>query len=160
MTAPTVNRAAVKRRLRDLIRTAPLLAGLDVELTYGPPRVPSRELSLFVGNVDGDLEVPNMKAGRKVYDDRFDVECWAVAWTPGEAENERADDLVEHLVEAVRSLLADRPTLAETDDGSGLDGVVAATLAGVDGPTGWRTGEGVGSASRMFVSVHTRIAAT
>lgn len=154
-----LSRTAVKRRLRDLLTGASELAGLDLEVNYGPPRVPVQELAVYFADTRGTLEVANMRAGRQVYDDRFSVELVAVCFRPGEPDHELVDQAVEDLVEAVRAVVADRPTLALEVDGSGLEGIVSATVADLDGPTPWRTADGAGAAMRLVVAVHARISA-
>lgn len=155
MTATTFSRAAAKRRLRDLLASSSELSG--VEISYGPPRNPTVEAVVAFGDTSGALDVAAMRSRRVPYDDRFQVEVLCFSFAPGDADHELVDERAEELAEAVRSVIAERPTLALTATGSGLDGIVAVTLEDVDGPTPWRTPEGVGAAFRLSVAVHARI---
>lgn len=155
MSASTFTRAATKRRLRDILETASELAGVPV--SYGPPRNPTESASVAFGDTTGELSVAAMRSSRVPYDDRYALEVIVAAFEPGEPDHELVDVRAEELAEAVRSVIAQRPTLALTDSGSGLDGIVAATVEDVDGPTPWRTPDGAGAAFRLFVVVHARI---
>lgn len=155
MSSATFTRAATKRRLRDLLTASQALAGIPV--SYGPPRNPTESASVAFGDTTGELSVAAMRASRVPYDDRYSVEIIVAAFEPGEPDHELVDVRAEELAEAVRTIIADRPTLSLTDDGAGLDGIVAATVEDVDGPTPWRTPDGAGAAFRLFVAVHARI---
>lgn len=155
MTTSTFTRSATKRRLRDILESASELAGVPV--SYGPPRNPTEAASVSFGDTTGDLTVAAFRAGRVPYDDRFSVEIIVAAFEPGDPDHELVDVRAEELAETVRSIVAERPTLALTDTGSGLAGIVAATLDEVDGPTPWRTPDGAGAAFRLTVAVHARI---
>jgi hypothetical protein len=155
MTSTTLVRSATKRRLRDLLESASELSGVDV--SYGPPRNPTAGAVVAFGDTLGELTVAAMRAGRVPYDDRFVVEIIVGAFEPGDSDHELVDRRAEELAEAVRSIVAERPTLALIDGGDGLDGIVAAVVEDLDGPTPWRTPDGVGAACRVFVAVHARI---
>jgi len=150
------------QRIASLDRLAYLLdqANADPELTIlqGPPRDPQQGKLLILGDVTGELSVAHLTAGRKQYDDRFEVELLCMAWDPGADSHIYADSDCEQIAELVRDVVAAHPRLEALVNGDGLDGVVAATLSRFDGPNRWWNPEGVGTAMRLTVNIHTRIA--
>lgn len=153
MTAASVSRAAVKRRVRDMLEDLGLG---EVAVSYGPPRTPAVGPAITLGDVRGEWSTPNMRAGRLDVDDRFTVDLIVSVWGPGDPDHERVDAGVEELVDELRKLFADKPFLQDAR-GEALPGVVHAVVGEVDGPTPWWTAEGVGAAVRLALDVHVRI---
>lgn len=152
MAATCLSRAAAKRRLRDILENA--LPGIAV--SYDPPRTPAVGPAVTLGDIRGEVTVPDLRARRLATDDRFTIDVIASTWGPGDPDHEAVDAELEDIVEQIRSILAERPFLSD-DGGNPLPGVVAVTLAEMDGPTPWWTAEGVGAAMRLGLSVHIRI---
>lgn len=151
-----LQRVAVMARLQQILEWT----STDPELTVlqGPPRNPQQGKMIVVGSdVTGELSVAHMTAGRKSYDDRFDVELLCIAWDPGADSHQFSDLDCEQLAELVRDCIADRPRLEATIGGDGMDGVVAATISTIDGPSRWWNPEGVGTAMRLTTNIHVRI---
>jgi hypothetical protein len=157
MSAVTrLQRVAVLDRLHQVLAAS----STDPELTIvqGPPRNPQQGKLIVVGSdVTGELSVAHLSAGRKSYDDRFDVECLCIAWDPGADSHQFSDLDCEQLAELVRDTVADRPRLEAVVGADGMDGVVSAVVGGLDGPNRWWNPEGVGTAMRLTINIHVRI---
>ena len=153
--ATKLNRVAVMDRFRQLVELTS--TDLDLSVVLGPPRNPQQGKLLVIGDVTGDMTVAHLTAGRKVYDDRFSVEVLSIAWDSGAEDHSRCDADCEAITEHVRDLIADRPHLELQPGASGMDGLVAATVAQVDGPNRWWNPEGAGTAMRLTVDFHVRI---
>lgn len=142
-------------RLRSLLED--LNSDHDLTITTGPPRDPQQEALIVIGDVEGELVVPHMTAGRKHYDDSFSVELLCIAWDPGAPDFADVDVRCQHLAELVRNTIADHPRLEARVNADGLDGVVHAVIGRVDGPNRWWNAEGVGCAMRVNVDIVVRI---
>lgn len=153
MAADSVSRAAVKRRVRDILEGLNLA---EVSISYGPPRTPAVGSAVSLGDIRGEWTQPNMRAGRLDVDDRFTLDLILSAWAPGDPDHEQVDADIEELCDEVRRLFADRPFLQDAT-GNALPGVVHAVPGEVDGPTPWWTNDGVGAAIRLALDVHVRI---
>ena len=124
-TAPI--RTNAKRRLYDLARTQ--LPG--VQVTYSEPNQWA-QTCVWLGEVKGASRPAALKAGRKPRFDDFTIAVHCLAQRSDTSDYAEVDELVEGLWAEVDSIVADSPTLAV--DGSGLAGLIAATLGEVDGP--------------------------
>lgn len=90
----------------------------DVQVTRswpGPSAQPD-EMVFINDTIESDMEIATIKAGRKWYDETFTVtvEVWVAS--PGELIDESAatvQDRAYELTDAIRSLLADEPKLAD-----------------------------------------------
>lgn len=155
-TVTRLQRVAVLDRLQQLLEWN----STDPELTVlqGPPRNPQQGKLIVVGSeVTGELSVAHLSAGRKSYDDQFEVELLCIAWDPGADSHQFSDLDCEQLAELVRDTVADRPRLEAVTGGDGMDGVVAAVVSKLDGPSRWWNPEGVGTAMRVTINIHVRI---
>lgn len=155
MTTTQLNRSAVIARLKEGLAFA---APPGVAITRGVNRDDPTDKLIAIGDITGnDTGVATMRAGRKHYDDTFDVELICVAWDEGGADFLDADLAAEELGELVRDYLAEHAQL-DDEAGDGLPGVLSATLTALDGPNPFRTETGTASAMRAVVTVAARIA--
>ena len=154
-TVSTLQRVEVMDRFRRLL----LDTSQDPDLTVvlGPPRDPQQGKLVVIGDVTGSLEVAHLTAGRKEYDDRFEVEILCVSWDAGGEDHTRSDYDCQAVAEHVRETIADRPRMELVVGGDGMDGVVSVVVGDLDGPNRWWNPEGVGTAMRVTVEFHVRI---
>lgn len=134
-------------RLVELLRETPALAGVQVE-----PGWPGDQLaaeSIWVGNLDGELSVPVMNAGRAFRDDR-----WSIPLQIGVSNRDNLDDTatrLSQLIDAVDGVIADDQTLGDVDGLISADaGAVRSTVA--------RTPQGHLGVAEFVVSCHARLA--
>lgn len=159
-TATRFTRTAVIARLLELVADAraadPSAIPADTIARRGLPRDPLSGAVIGFGDLEFvETSVPTLKTGRRHYDDRYRLEVLCIAWQAGADTFSEVDEIAEDCAELVRSVLADHPQLDRL--GTGLAGVVSATIVQVDGPNPWYTADGVGSAVRMFVEIDSRI---
>lgn len=159
-TATRFTRSAVVGRLLELIGDAraadPSAVPADTIVRRGLPRDPLAGAVIGLGDIEFvETAVPTLKTGRRHYDDRYRLEVLCIAWQAGADTFTVVDERAEDCAELVRSVLADHPQLDRA--GTGLAGVVSATIVQADGPNPWHTADGVGSAVRMFLELDTRI---
>lgn len=151
-----LQRVAVMERIQQILEAAS--TDPELSIVQGPPRNPQQGKLIVVGSdVTGELSVAHLTAGRKSYDDVFDVELLCIAWDPGAESHQWSDLDCEQIAELIRDTVADRPRLEAVIGGDGMDGVVAAMLANLDGPSRWWNPEGVGTAMRLTINIHVRI---
>lgn len=155
---PNLVRVQARRRLLELV--AARVAGVDgLSVLYRlPPNHPGRKV-IAGGDVEGEVSVPTMRAGRKARLDSFDLTVWCLAG-PGSVELDLSDPLdpygyesldraVLELVQVVDDVLAEDPRL------EGLAGWVA-TLAAIEGPNAGPTQQGPESAAAVTVHFEIR----
>ena len=144
-------RTAAKRQLHQIIAQA--IAPERAAVLYGPDRQLEEGDQVILGPVTGvETSVPNMKAGRKQYHDRFRIMVVVTSWVAGRFDLSAAEERAEELFELVRDQLVESPTLG------GLDGVISAVIEQVDGPDSWvaQDGTGVGAGLKVTVDVQAR----
>lgn len=118
-------------RLVTLLRDQ--LGGVQVE--YGWPGDTLEADAVYVADVDGTVEIPTLKAGRKHRDDQFTVTVLIQAGLAGGDLAETAERAAR-LYAALEDVLADDPSL------DGFDGLLDCELGFVAGPNTFRTSEG------------------
>ncbi len=154
MTTNRLNRSAVIARLKAGLRDR---APSTVAVARGVARDEDTDRLIAIGDITGnDTGVPTMRAGRKHYDDTYEVELICIAWDAGADDFDRCDEWAEELGELVRDYLAEHAQLND-EGGDGLAGVSSAYVSSADGPNPFRTEAGVASAMRVVVTVTARI---
>ena len=155
MAITGLHRVEALNRLRYLLQLA--ADDVDIEVVVGPPRDPQQGKMVVIGDVSGELAVAHMSAGRKIYDDLFEVEILCVVWDPGGDGFDYSDSQCQSLCEMVRTQVADLPRLERDAGSDGLDGVTYTVAGRLDGPNRWWNPEGVGTAMRLTIQVSIRI---
>ena len=155
MSVVGLHRVEALNRLRYLLDIS--ADDADIAVTVGPPRDPQQGKLIVIGDVSGELNVAHMTAGRKIYDDRFEVEVLCIVWDPGGDGFEYCDSECQSICEMVRTLVADLPRLEKDVGSDGLDGVTYAVTGRLDGPNRWWNPEGCGTAMRLTVEISVRI---
>jgi hypothetical protein len=158
MSQPATSiRAAVKKRLVDLIvEQDPRRAdGSEVQVLYSPIERDLQDERIFLGATRGTQGQTVFGMGRPWRDDTFTVEVWVETRVAGTSDPYDADVRCLELVAAVENAVAENDLLGFTED----DGVVRVTPTEFDGPEPMQlpnTDEGVASAAKFVVEVHTR----
>lgn len=127
-------RTATKARLRQLLVDRPEL--VDVQVLWGEEtHSPDRE-HIRLADVTGTLSIPTWSGGGRAQRlDNYSINLYVFSGVPGMTPQE-AEERVEELCHVIGDVLADDFTLGD------LDGLLAAELGQVDGPTSWATDEG------------------
>lgn len=123
----------------------------------GPPRDPQAGRLVIIGDITGQVTPAAMTSGRRRFDDRFSVDVLVVGWDPGGSNPATTRAAVEDVADVILQTLAERVHLEDTPGGAALDGIVAAVVAKIAGPTCWWDGDGIGAAMTVTVDVHARI---
>lgn len=125
---------------------------VTVPVFAAPPRYrPLRFIWLVAG--EGDVDIPVMRAGRKVRDDSFGIDVWCVHVGEGDPDGLVTAAGAEQLGSAVDDLLADDPHL-QVDD---IDHVLTVTLERADGPDVAMTDTGYEAAMHLVVRAQVRM---
>lgn len=145
--ATRLNRWAVTQAVLDLIREHELVPS-TVSVTATFPGDTVKAEAVWAESVEGDIEWPVMKAGRRQFDDRFDITL-AVSTIDKKDEDAamtRTEELVTSVIEALQQL----PTLD-------LDGVVSAEVTSAAMFAAETKTSGFVGRGQVVVSVHARI---
>lgn len=148
MSPTTSIRWTCVKHLIDLLRDHALMAGVVVEPGWPGDQVGPE--TVWVADLDGQVNIPVMTGGRKQRDDLFRIpfEIRIV----GNVDLDATFARLTEIVSAIEDVLADSPTLSE------LDGVVSAEVTEerfsiADVPATGRVGM-----AELVVSVHSRLA--
>lgn len=118
---------AVKAALVSLLTTA--ISDSTVQVVWGRPQDSLiKSEFIHIADVGYSAEIANIKAGRKQYDEDYTVDVVIAVGKP-RATSEDAETRAFALLEYLRDLLADDPSLG------GVDGLAWAVLESVDAAT-------------------------
>ncbi|CAB5217847.1 hypothetical protein UFOVP209_23 [uncultured Caudovirales phage] len=145
--ATTSVRYAVINAIVTALRSKAALSAVNVQPCYPGDRNIFAE-TIWIDQVDGNLDIPVMVGGRKEYDDIFNVPV--EIRVAGQITPEDCRSRLETLASIVRDCLQDDPTL------SGLDGVVSAVM---EDQKSYASGtpDGYIGFAEIVINVHTRI---
>lgn len=108
---PTTSiRTAAKVRLVELLA----VELTPVQVAYAWPGEDAKDECVFLGGVQGNVSVRDMRSGRKARDDTFTIAVHFYAGKPGQKAQE-ADERAEVLYSALENVLADNPKLGDLD---------------------------------------------
>jgi hypothetical protein len=113
-------RVETRQAALDLFRANSALDGVTIR--YSQPAGMAVLEAVFFGEADGTAEVPNLKSGRKQYEDHWTDDLWVVAEVEGAEDGYDAALRCQTLFAAVQGIYADDPTLG------GLPGLQHATV--------------------------------
>lgn len=146
--ATRLNRWAATQAVLNLIREHDLITGA-VSVTATFPGDQIRHEAIWAETIEGVIEWPVMQAGRRQFDDLFDITL--AIRTANQRDENAAMTRTEELAAAVIEALQGLPTLLE------LDGVVSAEVtAAAMFAAETKTVQFVGRAE-VTVSIHSRI---
>lgn len=151
-------RAAVVKRLRDVICLAPEVTRLNIPVNIGF----TSELILgptvtITGALDGDVEIPVLKSGRKVRNDDFPIEVYVMDFLEGVSDGEAVFDSCACIAGSIESWLADDVHVQSQGSFDSIVGLRSLTVGSVDGPRTWRTDVGAGGGARFEINVEIRM---
>ncbi|MDH2425781.1 hypothetical protein [Sphaerisporangium sp. TRM90804] len=122
MTVLASNVVAVKQRLFDLIADLPLG---DVQVSYGPPANPERDM-VYLGGAQGPYAITAMRVGGRVpRTETLSLAVYSVATVPGGTVADAEARAVE-LGGLIIAAVAGDPTLGD------LEGLKRITIAGME----------------------------
>lgn len=145
--ATTSVRWTVTKALIDDIRAAPALVGVAVEPGWPGDRNIRPEM-VWVADLDGDVSIPLMNAGRTNRDDRFTIPLEVRVGNQNNLDATMAR--LTEMVAAVEDVLAESSTLGDED------GVVSIEISS-ERMTCASTPEGHVGFAEVVVSVHSRL---
>lgn len=145
--ATTTIRWQVAKTIVDSLRNSGNLAGVLIEPGY-PGAENLRPDSIWVDELEGDIDIPVYQGGRKQRDDKFTIpfEIRVVDRTDLDATQTR----LSQIVAVFEDVFANDPSLGR------MDGVVAAQISHERQTVGWIPDGPVGFAE-ITVSVHVRL---
>jgi hypothetical protein len=145
--ATTSVRYSVINAIVTALRAKSALSAVNVQPCYPGDRNIFAE-TIWIDQVDGNLDIPVMVGGRKEYDDTFNVPV--EIRVAGQITAEDCRSRLETLASIVRDVLQDDPTL------SNLDGVVSAVM---EDQKSYASGtpDGYIGFAEIVINVHTRI---
>lgn len=144
MSGPLTTRLAVVNAMVALLEADVRLDGVTVADRWPGDKSTLAEI-VWAAETDGELAVPTMRAGRKHYDDRFDIN-----WQIGVVGQVGAVDRVAEIGDALYDILADDP--AAGDVAEIVDSVVSRARMKSD-----PVPEGDVAYAELIQSVHVRL---
>lgn len=121
---------------------------VDVQIEPGWPGDKQKSESVWVNDLDGELNIPLANAGRKSRDDKFRIPFEVRVANRGDLDS--TADRTEQIVNAIDDALADDPTLED------FDGLVSAVID-TNRSTVGITPDGALGYGEVVVSVHLRL---
>ena len=143
--ASTTIRWDVTKHLIDIIRTQ--FNDLQIEPGFPGDRLEAE--SVWIDELDGEIEIPVMSAGRKYRDDRFTIPF--EIRVAGKSDLDSTMERLAEIVAGIEDVMADDPGL---DD---FDGLLSAEVASERMTAGELKGAGWVGFGEVIVSCHARM---